>query len=35
MEWISAQQEEIRVRIEMLEKERDWLQKIVEVLSKS
>ncbi len=35
MEWISAQQEEIRVRIEMLEKERDWLQKIVEVLAKS
>lgn len=34
MEWIAAQREEIQVRIELLEKERDWLQKIVDILSK-
>ena len=34
MEWISAQKEEIRVRIEILEKERDRLQKIVDILLK-
>ena len=34
MEWISAQREEIRARIERLEKERDRLQKIVDILLK-
>lgn len=34
MEWISAQREEIMVRIERLMKERDWLQKIVDMMSK-
>ena len=34
MEWISSQREEIRVRIEKLEKERDWLQQLVDILSK-
>ena len=31
-EWISAKQEELRVRIEMLQKEKERLQKIVEIM---
>ena len=31
-EWISAMQEELRVRIEMLQKEKDRLQQIVEIM---
>ena len=34
MEWIATQREEIKVRIEKLEKERDWLQQLVDLLSK-
>ena len=31
-EWVSARQEELRVRIEMLQKEKDRLQQIVEIM---
>ena len=34
MEWIATQREEIKVRIEKLKKERDWLQQLVDLLSK-
>ena len=34
-EWISAKQEELRVRIEMLQKEKERLQKIVEIMRES